>query len=44
MGRLFKFLLFLIILGVLGVIGYGYLGDLSPERDERSIPVELDAS
>ena len=43
MGRLFKFLIFLILLGVLGVIGFAYLGDLSPEQDEVSEPVELNA-
>ena len=43
MGRLFKFLGVLIVLGALGVIGYGYLGDLSPEQDDRSEPVTLDA-
>ncbi len=43
MGRLFKFLIFLILLGVLGVIGFAYLGDLSPDQDEVSEPVELNA-
>jgi hypothetical protein len=43
MGRLFKFLGFLIVIAVIAVIGYGYLGDLSPEQDDRTVPVELDA-
>ncbi len=43
MGRLFKFLGVLIVIGAIGVIGYGYLGDLTPEQDDRSVPVELDA-
>ena len=43
MGRLFKFLLVLIVGGAIGVIGYGYLGDLSPEQDDRTVPVQLDA-
>lgn len=43
MGRLIKFLLFLLVIGALGVVGYAYLGDLTPEQDEISEPVELDA-
>ena len=43
MGRLFKLLGFLIVVGIIGVIGYGYLGDLVPDQEERSVPVELDA-
>ena len=43
MGRLFKFIGFLIVIGIIAVIGYGYLGDLSPAQDDRTVPVELDA-
>lgn len=43
MGRLLKFLIFLIILGALGLIGFAYLGDLSPEQDAVTEPVELNA-
>ncbi|MDJ1008176.1 MAG: hypothetical protein QNJ13_10175 [Paracoccaceae bacterium] len=42
MGRLIKLLLFLIVLGALGVVGFAYLGDLSPEQDEVSEPVDFD--
>lgn len=41
MGRLFKLLVFLIVIGALGVVGFAYLGDLSPEQDDVSEPVEL---
>lgn len=44
MGRLFKLLAILIVLGAIGVVGYAYLGDLSPEQDDRSVPVDLNAS
>ena len=43
MGRLLKFLFFLILLGAVALVGYAYLGDLSPEQEEISEPVELDA-
>ena len=43
MGRLLKLILILIVLGGLGLVGYAYLGDLSPEREAVSEPVELDA-
>ncbi len=43
MGRLFKFLGFLIVIAAIAVVGYGYLGDLSPEQDDRTVPVDLDA-
>lgn len=41
MGRLLKLLLFLIVLGILGLVGYAYLGDLSPDQENVSQPVEL---
>lgn len=44
MGRLLKLLFFLILIGVLALIGYAYLGDLSPEQNDVSEPVELDAN
>jgi len=43
MGRLFKLVLFLIVIGALGLVGYAYLGDLSPDQDEVTEPVEFDA-
>lgn len=46
MVRLFKLLLFLIVIGAIGVVAYGYLGaDVEhPQQEERSVPVDLDAS
>ena len=43
MIRLLKVLGVLVILGAIGLVGYAYLGDLSPEQEDLSIPVELDA-
>lgn len=40
-GKLFIALLVIIILGALGLLGYGYLGDLSPDAETTTIPVEL---
>ena len=41
MGRLLKVLLFLIVVAALGVVGYAYLGDLSPDQEGISEPVEF---
>ena len=43
MGRLWKFILVLIVLGALALIGFAYFGDLTPDRNVVSEPVELDA-
>lgn len=43
MIRLMKFLGFLIVITTIGLIGYAYLGDLTPEQEDRNLPVELDA-
>ena len=43
-GKLFKFLLVLVLLGLLAVIGFAYLGDLDPEQERVTEPVELDLS
>ncbi|MDJ0859830.1 MAG: hypothetical protein QNI90_10020 [Dinoroseobacter sp.] len=40
-GKLFIALLVLIVLGAIGLLGYGYLGDLSPNAEPTTIPVEL---
>lgn len=32
-----------VILGLLGLLGYAYLGDLSPDQREITVPVETDA-
>ena len=39
--RLFKILLILIILAIIGLVGFAFLGDLSPDRTEIRIPVDL---
>ena len=43
MGRIFKALLFLIVLAATALVVFAFLGDLSPERGEVSVPVTLDA-
>lgn len=40
--RLFKLLFFLVILGFIALVGYAYLGDLSPDTQNRTRPVILD--
>lgn len=42
MFGLLKFLILLGLVAFLGVAGFAYLGDLSPSRTERSVPVTLD--
>ncbi len=44
MLRLLKFLFVLTVMLVAAVVGYAYLGDLSPEQEDVSEPVMLDAS
>jgi hypothetical protein len=39
---LFKFVILLGLVAFLGLAGFAYLGDLSPSRSERSVPVTLD--
>lgn len=43
MFRLFKFVAVLAVLGFVALAGFAYLGDLSPDRQERRVPVALDA-
>jgi cobalamin biosynthesis Mg chelatase CobN len=44
MGRiLLKLVAFLVVVGALGLVGFGYLGDLSPDQSDVSVPVTLDA-
>jgi hypothetical protein len=42
MFRIFKALVTFVLFAFLGLVAYAYLGDLSPERNEVSQPVELD--
>ncbi|WP_086052954.1 hypothetical protein [Pseudoruegeria sp. SK021] len=39
--RLFKIILILILLAVVGMVGFAFLGDLSPQRSEVRIPVQM---
>mgnify|MGYP006969346061 CR=1 FL=1 len=43
MLRLLKFLFVLTVMLVVAVVGYAYIGDLSPEQEDVSEPVMLDA-
>ncbi|MEM8632898.1 MAG: hypothetical protein AAGF74_16830 [Pseudomonadota bacterium] len=38
-----KLLIYLAVLAAAVLVGYAYLGDLSPEQQEITEPVELDA-
>lgn len=40
--RLVKLLFFLAILGFIVLVGYAYIGDLSPDIQDRTQPVSLD--
>ena len=44
MWRLLKLLFSLAVLVIAAVVGYAYLGDLTPDRRDVTIPVELDAN
>lgn len=41
--RLIKLLVVLAILGFMGLTGYAYLADLSPEQQQVTVPVTLNA-
>ena len=43
MLRLLKLVLFLLVIGFIGLVGFAYLGDLTPSRTDRVVPVTLDA-
>jgi hypothetical protein len=42
MKLIVKALAILVILGFIGLVGFAYLGDLSPDQDTVTQPVELD--
>ncbi len=44
MWRLLKVLLYLAVLAAAAIVGYAFIGDLTPERRDMAIPVDLDAS
>ena len=44
MWRALKVLFWLGVVVALAVIGYAYLGDLTPDRTDVTIPLELDAN
>jgi hypothetical protein len=41
MLRIFKFFFVLALIAFVGLVGYAYLGNLSPERSDVTVPVEL---
>lgn len=41
--RTLKVLVFLLVVGSVGLIGFAYFGNLDPEQDRVSVPIELDA-
>ncbi|WP_211301673.1 hypothetical protein [Defluviimonas denitrificans] len=41
MVRIFKFLLLLALIAFVGLVGYAYLGDMTPERSDVTVPVDL---
>lgn len=43
-GKLFKLLVVLAVLGGIGLIGYAYLGDLDPEQQRVTEPIDLELS
>ena len=43
MLRLLKVLVVLALAGFIALTGYAYLGDITPERQEETRPVTLDA-
>lgn len=42
MLRILKLLIFLAVIGFIALVGYAYLGDMSPEQSETTVPVTLD--
>ncbi|MEM1428493.1 MAG: hypothetical protein AAGG09_03440 [Pseudomonadota bacterium] len=43
-GKLFKFLAVLVLIGFVALVGYAYLGDLDPDQERVTEPVELELS
>ncbi|MEF3047651.1 hypothetical protein [Pseudotabrizicola sp. L79] len=43
LGRLFKLVFVLVVLGGIGLTGYAYLADLSPQQEQITVPVTLNA-
>ena len=43
MGRLLKAIVVLALLGLAGLTVYAFLGDLSPDQSQITVPVTLDA-
>ncbi|MEM8957604.1 MAG: hypothetical protein AAGC86_07310 [Pseudomonadota bacterium] len=44
MGRLLRAIIYIVVILGLGLAAFAYLGDLSPDRGEVRIPVEIDAN
>jgi hypothetical protein len=43
MGRILRAILTLAVLAAIGLAGYAYFGDMKPQPQDQSIPVELNA-
>jgi hypothetical protein len=41
MLKLLKLLAILVLIGFVGLVGFAYLGDMEPEQQETSVPVDL---
>lgn len=39
---LFRLIIVLIFLAAIGFIGFAYVGDLSPDREDKRVPVTID--
>ena len=42
MSRLRRLLLVIVVLAVAAFVAFAYLGELEPDREEISVPVEID--
>lgn len=43
LGRLLKLVILLMLLGAIGLVAYAYLVDLSPQQEQITLPVTLNA-
>jgi hypothetical protein len=41
MKLLFKLLIFLLIAGFIALTGYAFIGDMDPERQTQSVPIQI---
>lgn len=43
LGRLVKLVFLLLLVGAVALVGYAYLADLSPQQEQITLPVTLNA-